>query len=230
MILDCSAMPRVNSKCSTNPATSELLNRRRPGQAATPLQEPSGALRRLEAAAGRDLGVARLTIGLFEAILGRELPVLFPGYRGSLLDCRRFPKRLQKDAKILTDWAITPAPGQMNAFYSCANRIEAGVRLMRARSVLGRNLRRRANSLMLRNPLLPKEKWRSNGITFPLMREEIGKPLNEAIMLRAAAFRPQVLQIVPDNAFMNGTWTPGTLTVRLNSDGYTVADITLIEI
>jgi hypothetical protein len=220
-------MASVTSKSTRTRTSSVSLNRSRSRRPATPLQAPSGALKRLEAAASRDLGVARLTIGLFEAILGRARPILFPGSRGSLLDFRRFPKHLRKDTKILIDWAIGSAPVRINAVYYCADRIEEGVRLMRSHSVLGRRLRRRAKRIMLRNPPLPKEKWRSAGVTFPLMREEIGKPLNEGMILKAAALQPKVVQIVPHDAFMNGTWTPGTLTVRLDPDGYTVAGITL---
>jgi hypothetical protein len=80
---------------------------------------------------------------------------------------------------------------------------------------------------MQNNPPLPEEKWRRFGHTFQLMREEIGKPLSGSIIRRAAAFQLDFLQILPNADAMNGTWTPGTLTVRLNPDGYTVADITL---
>ena len=181
----------------------------------------------MEDAAKGDLTVARLTLGLFEAVLGFQREVLFPGYRGALLDCLRFPLTLQSDVRTLVDWALNPSGVDTQAIYACSKEIELRVRAMRSRSPLGRHFRRRAARLMRQNPQLPKAEWGPFGTMYQLMRQEIGRPLTERTVKSAAALKPQVLQIVPHDAYLNSTWTVGTLTIRINEDGYTVQDITL---
>ena len=178
-------------------------------------------------AACEDIGVARLTLGVFQALLGTGRQALFPGYEGALLDWNRFPKKLHKDVRSLVDWALDSSGGQMHAIYACTRSIELHVRKIRSRSPLGKQFRRRARRLMRLNPELPRAKWRPFGSVYKLMSEEIGRPLTERIVTSASGLRPKILQIVPHDAYLNSTWTVGAMTIRLNNDGYTIENITL---
>ncbi|GEM_PF-1069090 len=219
-------MPRISRKRESR-ESSTLVMRRRSGDALSALPAPYGVLKRLEAAARCDLALGRLTIGLYGAILGSDRQAVFPGYRGGLLDCRQFPSKLRKDVCALVDWALSRSKIEVSAVYASYRKIELGVRRRRRLSALGRHFRRVANRLMRKHPQLPRGKWDVAGITHNLMPDEIGKPLTDSIISQAASFEPKHLQIVPHDAYMNSTWTPGALTLRLDNDGYSVKDITL---
>lgn len=188
---------------------------------------PSKSLTRFESAATLDLGMARLTIGLFGAILGLEQQGLFPGYRGGLLELRNFPTKLQKDARALVDWATAGSPVELNSIYAARARIERATHQMRSHSNLGKHFLRRANRLRRLHPPVQKARWGPPGVVFHLILEENGKPLTERIVLLCKAFKPSILQIVPHCAYLNYTWMAGALTIRLDEDGYSVKDITL---
>lgn len=192
-----------------------------------PRPAPSDALESLEEASAGDLTVARLTLGLFGTIMGCERPALFPGYRGGLLEWRQFPSELQEDVCILISWALYPSNVELNGLYAWSHRIEVNARRMRSHSDLGKKFRRNAKRLMRLNPPPSDGEWSPSVVTYHFMKEEFGKPLTERVVLRPAAFKPRIFQIVPHGVYMNATWTPGALTVRLNDDGYTVEDITL---
>ena len=188
---------------------------------------PAAALQRLEEASASDLEVARLTIGLFETIIGWNRQTLFPGYQPSMRDWREYPEKLRLDVRSLVDWAFISKDQDLYPIYSSSERIQLNVRQLRGNSPLGESFRRNAKRLMDLHPAPSKPNWGPSVATYNLMSEEIGKPLTERIVFLAAAIKLQILQIVPHNAYMNYTWAPGALTIRLKDDGYTVESISL---
>ena len=86
--------------------------RKGPAQQEAPFSKhpvPAAALQRLEEASSSNLQVARLTIGLFETIIGWSRQTLFPGYQPSMRDWREYPEKLRPDVRSLVDWAFTPS-------------------------------------------------------------------------------------------------------------------------
>jgi len=188
---------------------------------------PPESLQRLKTAAAGDLALARLTLGLFQAVLGREWKMVFPGYYGGLIDCQLFPARLRRDALAVANWASTPMQHDIIEVYRSSRDVEASVIRMRRDSALGRRLRRRVARLMRIHPPIEKGKWGPFGTVFELLSDQCGKPLTERVITLGRAFKPAVLQVVPHSESMNGTWTVGVLTIRLSEDGYTVSKVTL---
>jgi len=194
---------------------------------AKPGPAPYRSLKRLESAATHDLGTARSVIGLLGAILGREQQILFPGYRGRLVDFSHFPAKLQKDVRTLVDWSIAGSAVELNSIYASWAVIAQAVHQMRSHSNLGRYFLRKANRLRRMYPQIHKKKLGPSGVIFHLMPEEIGKPLTERIIALSKLFKAPILQIVSHGAYLNYTWMAGALTIRLNDDGYSVNEITL---
>jgi hypothetical protein len=191
---------------------------------------PMKPLGRILEAAETDFGVAKLAVGLFEAICGlfeRIRSELFPGYPGGLIDCRHFPAALRGDVQALVRWALLPCSHDVGAFWVGINRIKAAVHHMRRGSPLGRRFLQRARRLMRRHPPIPERKWDPSGMILDLMPEEIGKPLSGRVITKAKAFGAQELQIVSHGAYMNSVWTPGVFTIRLSEDGYSIKAITI---
>lgn len=74
----------------------------------------------------------------------------------------------------------------------------------------------------------PKETSVGGGASIlKILPEEIGRPVTEGLVSLAKAFRPKHLQVVPHDAYVNGQWTLGTLTIRVDADGYTAEQITI---
>ncbi len=188
---------------------------------------PVDAIERLESASAKDLSIARLTLGLLESITRIESRMVFPDYRPSVFDWGQFPVELQECANALVRWALNADRGDITLIYRSANKIAAAVRQTRLGSPLGKRYRRQANRLMRQFPAPPKPNWSESIETYDLMRGSRGKPLTDRIISMAKPFKPQVLQIVPHDAYLNSTWAPGALTIRLNDDGYTIQSITL---
>ena len=188
---------------------------------------PIDAIERLESASVKDLSTARLTLGLLESITRLESRMVFPDYRPSVFDLRQLPNELQECANALVRWALNADRGDIAPIYQSANRIAVAVRQMRLGSPLGKRYRRQANRLMRQYPAPLKPNWTESIDTYDLMRGYRGKPLTGRIIFMLKPFKPQVLQIVPHDAYLNSTWAPGALTIRLNEDGYTIHSITL---
>jgi hypothetical protein len=188
---------------------------------------PIEAIQCLESAAVKDLGLARLTLGLLESLTHSEHRKIFPDYSPSLFDWRRFPGELQKHANGLVEWALKTDRADIGEVYRSADRIAAAVRQTRMASPLGKRYRSQADRLMRLYPAPLKPNYAESIETYDLLREFMGKPLTERVILIAKPLNPQILQIVPHDAYLNHTWAPGALTIRLNDDGYTIQNITL---
>jgi hypothetical protein len=188
---------------------------------------PFDAIERLESTSVKDLSIARLTLGLLESITRIESRTVFPDYRPSVFDWGTLPVEFQECANALIRCALNAGQGDITMIYRSANRIAAAVRQTRLRSTLGKRYRRQANRLMRQYPAPSEPNWTKSIETYDLMRDSRGKPLTDRIISMMKPFKPQALQIVPHDAYLNSTWAPGALTIRLNEDGYTIQSITL---
>jgi hypothetical protein len=186
---------------------------------------PAGALKRIEAAAVKDLYIARLALGLLECIYRWDRKAIFIGQPAGLLEWCLLPRRLHGDVRALINWALLPTRHDVIAIYGASKNIRSAVQEMRSRSALGKHFRARARRLMRRFPALPSSKWGKQANTFNLLPDEIGKPLSNRALDLAKAFRPSTLQVLRHDEPINGAWTDGVLTIRLSEDGYTVAEI-----
>jgi hypothetical protein len=204
-----------------------LLKERCAGRLSRVGAPPVKSLVRIRSAASRDIRVARLAIGLFETIIGRDRESLFPRYPGGLLEWRQFPDRLKKDVRALVKWALSPVRHDLLEIHIAMAAIKSAVYRMRRRSVLGRAFRHRAARLMRQYPPLPTFRWSPSALFCDLLPEETGAPLTERTLLLAKALGHRELQIVPDNGPLNHDWIVGALTIRLSEDGYTVRKITI---
>ena len=88
---------------------------------------PSDAIQCLESAAVKDLGLARLTLGLLDSLTRSEHRTVFPDYIPSLFDSRRFPGGLQEHANRLVGWALNTERADIGEVYRSAKRIAVAV-------------------------------------------------------------------------------------------------------
>ena len=126
-------------KSSREAVASLLRGPRRPSKAAF---APKPALVRLKRASEGDLTVARLTLGLFEAISGRVGTQLFPGYIWTLSQIRVLPKKLPGDARAICEWAMSAPTGLSGEIYNVQKVIEQVVDRIRSGSPRAKRQRR----------------------------------------------------------------------------------------
>jgi hypothetical protein len=191
------------------------------------LPTPIEPLKRIEDAAVRDITVARQALGLFDCLIGALDGSPFTPNRFRLVDVRTFPPALQREARVLVEWALVPVLHDIGPIYRSSSAIKAAVIQIRRESVLGKRYRRRTVVLSRQYPPIGQPDWSPYGTVFDLLPDECGKPLTERVLAMAQAFKPTRIQVVQHNAPLNGEWTVGVLTIRLNEDGYTVGKIAL---
>lgn len=194
---------------------------------------PLRPILRLEEAAIRNLEVARLMIGLFEAANGQKRLQLFPGYTFTLQHIRHFPKKLRPDAEAICAWALSTPWGYSRTVDEAKERIEAAVIKIRGDSALGKRRRREAARLMRLYPAfkVPKrdsKEYPENRAArrFDLLPEEISQPLSEQAVMLLQALAPGKVQVLPHDAQRECSWIRGAASIRLNPDRYSIAEIT----
>lgn len=190
---------------------------------------PAGLVGELEKAARKDVRIARLTLGLYDSILGSPSSRLFPGYTWSPVELARFPTALRTSAQKIFEWGQNP-DGLLNEILISQTKIVKAVGAIRRRSPFGRKYLKVAARLRRKYPLNGKFREpppeTTNLHTMDLLEGALGLPLIGRTMRQVKAFKPAAIQIAGQNQFMSSDdWAPGVINIRLNSDGYTVESI-----
>jgi hypothetical protein len=191
---------------------------------------PLAALKKIEAAACRDLAIARVTLGLLGAVLGNEPTLLFPDYHWRLCDVKSFPPNLARSTAQILAWGARRGV-VLNELLASRAAITRAVVALRRRSPYGQRRRVIANRCRKLYPQLkPVARRGGRGMTecrtLEILPDEVGRPLSDSTLRRARAFRPSRIEIL---AHDEGEWVyghTGGVKIRLSEDGYTVTSIT----
>jgi len=193
---------------------------------------PQAALAKLEQAACRDLTVARLTLGLLDAIIGGEPSFLFPSYRWRLCEVKWLPPKLAESAAQIMAWGARRGVVLNSLLASRANITRAMLALRRQsphgrrRVVLANRWRRKYPRL---KPSLGKSAARPQPLrTVDILHDEVGRPLSDATIRLVRALRPSQIEILAHEEGEYCSWRTGAVKIRLAQDGYTVTAITLV--
>lgn len=98
---------------------------------------PTGLVSELEKAARKDVRIARLTLGLYDSILGSPSSRLFPGYTWRPVELAGFPESLRTCAQKIFEWG-QKSDGLLNEILISQIEIVKAVHTIRRRSPFGR--------------------------------------------------------------------------------------------
>jgi hypothetical protein len=181
----------------------------------------------LERAACKDLCHARLTLGLYGAILGDEPSRFFPGYIWSQNDVNKYPVPLRPTAVKLLKWGQNPG-AVLNQILISRVAIIKAVRAILRRSPHGRKCLKVVSKLRKQCPIkhtlhiFPPDE--PNFLeTVSILKEAVDLPLTDRTMRLVRAFKPSLIQIATHNEPLLSNDGPiGLANIRLMPDGYTV--------
>ncbi len=192
---------------------------------------PVVALAKLEAAACRDLAAARVTLGLFNTIVGDEPALLFPKYRWRLCDVNSLARALAASASEIMTWGAQRHV-ILNPLLASRATIARAVSAQRRESPHGRRQRAIANRYRKMYPQVrpcarPVRARTLNLHQIDILSDEIGRPVGEGLLRLARAFRPTQIEFIAhgDGEYLSAR--AGTIRIRLGEDGYTVVSISL---
>ncbi len=193
---------------------------------------PLVALKNLEQAACRDLTVARLTLGLFDAIVGGEPSFLFPGYRWRLCEVKSFPPKLAGNAAQIMVWGARRG-AVLNSLLASRANITRAVLALRRQSPHGRHRVVLANRWRREYPQIKPSVGKSAADVQPLravdiLHDEVGRPLSDGTIRLMRALQPSRIEILAHDEGEYCSWHAGAIKIRLAQDGYTVTAITLV--
>ena len=192
------------------------------------VKPPSRSLRKLVAAALRDITIARLTIGLFDMIMGIDSGALFPGYRCTCGDLAWLPSHLRSHGRALISWACKPNVVLNEIVFAHAKIIPSIVRARR-NSPYGRRRIRIVDGLRKQfPPLRPEKQSQSRNLeTIEVLSLEIGRPLSDGTIRRLQALQPAQIEIRRHKDGMYAPWAERTASIQLQADGFSIEAIAL---
>jgi len=187
------------------------------------------AIAELESRACRDLTLARLTLGLFNAISYFDSAVLFPGYKWHLHDVNAFPAPLKSHVRNLVKLGQGQVTWLKNLLDSQAV-IEGAVHKIRWSSPAGKRWRKIAARIREQNPVRDTEYERQPSDRPPLssigiLPDLIGQPLTDRTIRVIEGFKPSVIEVLSDRESSTLQWAPGSVRIQLRPDGYSVQSI-----
>ena len=198
------------------------------------VEPPPGAIKELEKHACLDLRIARLTLGLYEAIYHGEPQRLFPGYHWELRDLHQFPTELREPAQRLLAWGQERC-AWLNELVESKTRIEASVYSRRECSPLGRKWIAIAERIRRKHPVrkqtsAPDRSNTSTPVALSLLPEMIGLPLTDRTLRLVQSFNPATIQVQVHDAYFLGSIPRDkvTVSIRLNPDRYSVQSIVMM--
>jgi hypothetical protein len=195
-------------------------------------EPPEAAFARVVAYGERGLTPARLTIGLWGAITGGDdSQRLFPGFRWTPADLDALPPAVRQAAEGLLAWAATPGAALLHIQFAQAQVIDA-LALLRRNSPWGRTCAPKVDRLRKRYPVKPQ---RGAGPRYNLVKivetrileELVGLPLNERAIQLVRSFKPAAIEIANAEDLRAARPEPGTITVLVQNDGYSIHSIEL---
>lgn len=187
---------------------------------------PIKALKRLEAAALADFATARVTLGLFNAILGISDRTLFPEDKWKISDLQSLPLKARRAAQATLEWGARRRL-IVNELVRAQAAITEAVWKMRRESPLGRRCTRIAKELRKKHPPLePDGRPRpSNLQSLEVLEEEWGRPLGTGTILRLRALGASQIEIRKYQEPFYAAWAERAAYVDLSPDGYTIQRI-----
>jgi hypothetical protein len=192
---------------------------------------PPGVIEQLETAARGNLQAARRTIGLFDTIVGDSDATLFPKYRWRPGELRESPDPVARAARSLLNWGIQPG-AVLNEILSSRISVAKHVTDLRRNSPFGRSCLKEVRGLRKEYPVLSRAKpscpaplAKSFGLS--VLDNLVGEPLNARALRFVIALAPQQTQILGAEDPLAWGLPPGTATIGLAGDGYTIDSITL---
>lgn len=192
-------------------------------------QEPSfESLQHLQAAAVRDVQVARIVLGLFEAIVGRSELHLFADPKWKLHDIESLPLKERRAARAVLDWGRNPRL-ILNGLLCAQATITDAVWKMRRNSPLGRRHARIANGLRKKYPgLKPDGRPRpANLQPVEVLSNDWGRPLGLGTLRRLHALEVSQIEIRKYREPFYAAWAERSANIELAPDGYTIQRIAI---
>ena len=190
---------------------------------------PLKHLRRLEAVAMGDIAVARIVLGLFDAILGVREEFPFPDYAWKLSDLKWLPVHCRRDAQMILEWG-----GErrivLNELMKAKSAIVNAVVRLRRSSPFGKSRIRIANTLRKKHPPL-KPDGRPTPFhpqSLAILSDEVGRPLGPGTIRRLQAFSPSQIEIRKHREPYYATYVDRAAYINLRADGYTIERVTMV--
>lgn len=189
---------------------------------------PKAHLLRLEKAGCADASVARVVLGLFDAIFGSHDAVLMPDYHPAINDADTLPVGLRASAHRILAWGARRGI-VLNDLISARQKVAATLIQARRHSIYGRRRIRIANHLRAKHPpLKPDGRPRPQNLqSLEILGDEIGKPLGPGTIRRIKAFSPSQIEIRRYREPWYAAWSDRAVYVQLHADGYTIERIAM---
>ena len=193
--------------------------------------QPRGAIAELERHACLDLEIARLTLGLYETIVGDDVDRLFPGYRWRQRDVGDFPVELRDKARRLLAWGQEPTVPLNDLIFSQL-RIKTAVYARRESSPSGQKWIEIAEHIRREHPVEDA----ACGLFRPaapatmmvnILPDMIGLPLTGRTLRLVQNFNPASIQVCRHGESVGWGQEPTVVTIQLNPDRYSVEAIAM---